>query len=238
MTTDPWLPQLEEAQRAYKNAKDSNGAKCTARALADRIAVAPFKPGRGYRAHYNLACYWTRVEKWDEALRELRLALESGDVAGMAQADAALAALKANRADAWGKLFAASPRPLAAFLPIGPDAAKALYDSYGIDGPRDFVSRSHTDAQRQDIAGKLVVSPEAVKEWHNVLKMGTKLELDLSMMNLLSAVRINSLSDLKSWEGREAELSKVLTQANAAGSFVDIAPSADDVTGWLNTPRG
>src|SRR5947209_10262064 len=163
-----WLPELEGARNARERS-DSDKARTQASSLANCIATSSFEPGRGYRAHYNLACYWTRIRSFDNTLKELRLAFESGNVGDMAQTDEALAPLKQKEPAEWGKLFAPPARSLAAFTPMGSASAKTLYDAYGIDGAHEFVARSDTDAKRQDVAEKLIVSPEAVKEWHDLL---------------------------------------------------------------------
>lgn len=232
-TTRPisWLDELTAARKAHL--RRSNNAKGMARWLAARIVRSRFEPGRGYRAHYNLACYWTRVHHWNSALRELRLALEAGNLDDVAKTDEALAPLREKKARDWAKLVAPSDLALSGFAPMGLATATTLHKSYSIDGAHAFVKRSNTGAKREDLAEKLAVSPAAVKEWHDLLEMGTKLDLDLTTLNLLSAARITSTSELKWWGTHQPELVKVLAQANTAGSFVDTAPTADDVKAWI-----
>lgn len=58
------------------------------------------------RSLYNLACYYTCLEVWDEAYHQLRMSLESGAIAAWVGHDPALRPLKQHNPARWKQLVA------------------------------------------------------------------------------------------------------------------------------------
>lgn len=78
------------------------------------------KHGLSYRVRYNLACYFSTTGDLDDAVKELDLGLERGDMVAWAPNDPTLEALKKRRKKEWNDVIARHSDPVPELSPPPP----------------------------------------------------------------------------------------------------------------------
>lgn len=216
--------------------------------------VAEVKKGElSYRAHYNLACYYSRrvgrelpelcEPLYKKALGYLEYALGRDDsLVQWAGKDPALENLRKNGAskrefDELTEKYAAPTSskaegklPLADLAAIGGTYA-ALLKEHGISSRDDLIRKADTPEAQQKLAEELGIDVSLVRRWALLADLLRVVNLDAGSGNLLEATGVTSLRDLGGCDPKR--LTKLLSQENRARSIVDHPPTKETVRCWV-----
>lgn len=196
----------------------------------------------GYRARYNLACFYSRLatmKSGDErtrlfkrALEELAYAVEPGDLTDLATTDSGLKELREGMpAEFWKTLRRPAPDELARLRAIGPAFAAKL-TANGVETVAQLVVRTSDHNATVALAQSSCAPVSLVARWRRLVRLVATIEgLDIDSANLLDAAGVGSFKALA--DAVPGDLTLLLAAVAATASPPAAAPSGDTVEKWV-----
>jgi hypothetical protein len=187
-----------------------------------------------YRTHYNLACYYTGIStqarpRLDDALKELALGVETGDLLAWALEDPALKRLRKERsAEFYATLGLESP--LSRLDPIGRSGAANLKDA-GITTPGELMRQTRTPEDRNALSNAIGIHADLLLAWRDLAELNEIPKVDIDIANLLSAGGISSLERLAASE--PGDLRAILANAREIHDLDVDVPDEDVLAEWI-----
>lgn len=124
--------------------------------------------------------------------------------------------------------------PLTAIAGLDAEAIAAL-KAAGIRSANSLLEKTHTAAQRKQLAAKTGLDPKRLLCWANLADRMRVKGVSREYAELLSAAGVETVKDLK--VRNPANLAKAMASANKARKLVRLLPSERVVTRWIENAK-